>query len=129
MGLFQIGDFTLNSGTKSNYKIECDALDDDDWNCLALLLKERTEPFSDVYGIPRGGLKLEQILKPFATGQFYEHGILIVDDVYTTGGSFERFKKELLAPLPWNYPDPQGAVVFARSPVKSWIVPLFRMYE
>jgi len=35
MNLFQFGDFSLHSGSKSKWKIECDALTDEDVEALA----------------------------------------------------------------------------------------------
>ena len=58
------GDFTLNSGAKSKWKIECDAFTDADWQGLAQLIAESTAPFHEVVGVPRGGLKLAAALLP-----------------------------------------------------------------
>jgi hypothetical protein len=44
--LFQLGDFHLHSGQKSKYKINCDALTDEDWRTLAMMLVERLPLFS-----------------------------------------------------------------------------------
>lgn len=56
-GLFQRGDFTLASGARSFWKIECDNLSDEEVAILARLLAERIPTaFYDVVGVPRGGL-------------------------------------------------------------------------
>lgn len=58
MNLFQLGDFVLNSGEKSNWKIECDALGVNDWRVLAEMLRQLIGPFSSVEGVPSGGLEM-----------------------------------------------------------------------
>lgn len=120
MNLFQIGDFTLHSGAKSRYKIDCDALTNNDWDALALMLMEIYHPkFNKVIGIPTGGLKFAKALEKYRT-----IGIavttLIVDDVLTTGGSMKRMRA---ATLGFTI----GAVVFSRGKHPSWIHPLFSM--
>jgi hypothetical protein len=120
MGLFELGDFTLHSGDKSNFKIECDYLTDGDWECLAKMLLERLPRFRDVEGIPNGGLMLEHFLFPYATGESKDP-ILIVDDVHTTGLSFNDHIKDREGEF-------IGAVVFARGIVhQEWIMPLFQL--
>jgi len=116
MNLFQLGSFVLNSGRPADFKIESDALTDDDWKCLAYLLSKRVAPFGSVEGVPRGGLKLAGYLKEYAT----EGPVLIVDDVLTTGGSMDRVRAGRTA---------NGAVVFARGVTPDWITPLFVMRE
>jgi orotate phosphoribosyltransferase len=126
MDLFQLGDFTLNSGAKSSWKIECDAFSDGDWQALAKMISEMVGPFQSVEGVPRGGLKLAQYLKPFRV----EDGVhLIMDDVLTTGGSmaFMRQKELDTRYYTQNGATIAGAVVFARGPCPAWIVPLFQM--
>ena len=47
---------------------------------------------------------------------------LIVDDVYTTGGSIKEARNEL------GWDDAVGIVLFARTPfVPDWIIPIFKM--
>lgn len=113
--LFQLGNFTLNSGEQSNFKIECDAFVDEDWTTLAWLLAERLPPFGKVEGVPRGGVRLAKALEEYAR---HSDTLLIVDDVWTTGGSMERHRAGR---------DAIGAVVFARKPVAKWVIPLFTM--
>ena len=105
--LFQLGDFTLASGAKSSWKLECDALTDADWAALAVMVHQIVGPFSRVYGVPRGGLKLSAALAPLATAGAYLP--LVVDDVFTTGGSLDRFiASQQLEPC-------MRCVVFARG--------------
>ena len=102
MNLFQLGKFTSHAGNELDWKIECDALTDDDWECLAKMISEKTE-FGSVYGIPRGGTKLAQALEKYITPG---HPLrLVVDDVYTTGKSM----KDVMVG------DDLGFVVFARN--------------
>ena len=118
MNLFQFGDFTLNSGAKSSWKIECDALTDEDIAGLAEMISLAVGGFSDVIGVPRGGLKLAKALQKYKKSYY---PTLIVDDVLTTGGSMERMKKSL-----GNFVF-IGAVIFARGKCPAWITPLFQM--
>jgi orotate phosphoribosyltransferase len=132
--LFQLGKFVLNSGATSTWKLECDALTTDDWLCLAEMVREVVGPFSGVEGVPSGGLKLADCLKPYCAtgkdpyGSDWPH--LIVDDVLTTGGSMERtaeaFRTSSLAENR-GLPPYVGAVVFARGQCPSWVKPLLQL--
>lgn len=115
-GLFQLGDFTLRSGVKSGWKIECDALTPEDWAALALMAVGVLPPFGHVEGVPRGGLPFGDALYKHVT-----HGcstLLIAEDVVTTGGSLERHRagREAI-----------GVVVFCRGVCPEWVTPLFLM--
>jgi orotate phosphoribosyltransferase len=117
--LFQLGDFHLHSGQKSKYKINCDALTEEDWQTLAMMLVERMHyPFKDVVGVPTGGLKLAEALRQYQdpSAPF----TLIVDDVLTTGYSMEEISQKIAIPY-------IGAVVFAREKVPDWVTPLFTL--
>ena len=62
--LFTWGEFTSHAGNQLNFKIECDALSLDDWDCLASMIMEYQDvPFRSVEGIPRGGIPLANALK------------------------------------------------------------------
>jgi orotate phosphoribosyltransferase len=87
MGLFVTGDFTLHSGAKSRWKIDCDVLTDDDWDTLAVIALERLPPFRITVGIPQGGMKFARALQRYATNR-EDDPILLCDDVLTTGRSF-----------------------------------------
>jgi len=114
--LFQLGNFTLHSGSKSYYRINCDVLTDDDWSALARMVYERVDRFREVVGIPQGGLKLAEALKPYCA-PILRYPILIVDDVLTTGNSMKELRKEIGTVC-------IGAVVFARGKCPSWITPV-----
>ena len=128
--LFTWGEFTSHAGNRLPFKIECDALTLSDWDCLASMIMEYQDvPFRSVEGIPRGGLPLAYCLEKYATGK-EEHQPMIVDDIYTTGQSFDDYIKE-------HYPDALGAwghkwVVFQRGPTR-WkhvgnVKSLFKLY-
>lgn len=116
--LFQLGKFKLASGMESSYKIECDALTDDDWACLAYLLFQKLPPFGSCEGVPTGGLKLAQAMQKYCTPG--ATAVLIVDDVWTTGKSMINYMLE-------RGIQGIGAVIFARGPVDRWVTPLFTM--
>lgn len=112
MSLFKLDAAMLHSGDLSWWKINCEFLTDDDLRCVAAHIVYHCWPWSKVVGIPRGGLRLAELLKhhPALPGA----PVLIVDDVYTTGRSM---KKEATKHL-----GAKGAVIFAREPVtEGWI--------
>lgn len=119
MNLFQLGSFDLHSGENSDYKIECDALTNEDWEALAYLIQKR-ENFRKVVGVPTGGIKLADALSKYVIDDPYLP-VLIVDDVLTTGKSMEEHKKKL------NESYVLGYVVFARVRCPAWIYSLFQM--
>lgn len=115
--LFNIGRFFLHSGHESNFKIDCDALSDEDWTSLARIIYERLSPFRKVIGIPEGGLNLAKALKPYCLPN-PEYPTLIVDDVLTTGNSMDSMRNSLNDNV-------KGCVVFARGKCPEWITPIF----
>jgi hypothetical protein len=122
MNLFQLGNFTLHSGEWSGFKIECDGLTEHDWATLAFIVSQRFV-FSNVIGIPRGGLLFAEALKPYASNRA-EHPWLLVDDVLNTGGSMEleRYKLSELGKSVY------GVVAFARRQCPDWIHPVFNLW-
>ncbi len=122
--LFQLGRFVLNSGAVSEWKLECDALTIEDWKALGKMILKIVGPVSEVFGVPRGGLALEEAIKPHLSTMGRK---LIVDDVLTTGGSMERLRDRLTTEKQIPYYDFTGAVVFARGKCPEWISPLFQM--
>ena len=120
MTLFQSGDFVLHSGAKSGFKIDCDALTDDDWKTLSSLVAERVK-FGSVYLVPSGGLRFALALR-----DHIDHSastILLVDDVLTTGASMEAARHQI------SGKDILGVVAFARGECPAWIWPIFRMVD
>lgn len=116
INLFQFGNFTLASGKQSQWKIECDALTDTDWEVLALIASEILPPFGRVEGVPTGGIKFAKALEKYKN--YYSDKLLIAEDVITTGGSMERFR---------NGRDAQGIAVFSRGEIPDWVTILFKM--
>lgn len=120
MNLFNSGEFTLNSGQKSFFKVDCDALTDRDIDCLARLIKDNLPLFGWVEGVPTGGLRLAEALKPLSEPDCTEIG-LIVDDVLTTGNSMETQRAGRAA---------MGIVIFNRMPMMNvtpgWIRSVWR---
>lgn len=118
MNLFQRKDFVMHSGDIAHYKIECDALTDEDIETLAWLIAQKGK-FSDVYGVPKGGSRLARALQKYVS---FEGPPLIVDDVLTTGNSMEESKIKL------HWSNAIGVVIFARKSCPGWIKPIFEMH-
>jgi hypothetical protein len=120
MNLFQLGNFVSHAGNELEWKIECDALTDEDWECLAKMISQRTS-FNSVYGIPRGGVKLQKALEKYCNPESKTR--LVVDDVYTTGKSMRDVMQ----------PGDIGFVVFARQRIvfdtDRYVRALFTMEE
>jgi|SRR3989338_1941255 len=118
MALFIDSEFTGHAGSKLKFKIECDALTDEDIETLASIIA-RSHIFSKIHGVPRGGLRLAQALEKHISPDGLT---LIVDDVLTSGMSMEEARK--------NCEDETlGIVLFARGPCPGWIKPVFQLSE
>ena len=118
MSLFELGDFTLHSGERSEWIINCHELSNGDLQALARMAHKLLPAFHAVVGIPRGGLRFAEALRPYtdASGT-----LLIADDVFTTGSSME----EELCRAGRRYGGVMGVVIFARRDTPKWITPLF----
>lgn len=124
MNLFEVGDFTLASGKKSDFKIQIEGLGDVNIESLAEKIA-KTFQFHLAVGVPTGGSYFAHCLNMRATKN--SKVILLVDDVYTTGGSIRELRKML------NFTQDNvmvyGIVIFARNPVneedKKWVRALF----
>ena len=123
MNLFQSVDFKSHAGLDLSWKIEMDALEDEEWVTISQMILELSEPFREAIGVPRGGTRLGKLLNQHGTGK-RDNPILIVDDVLTTGGSMEDFKRKRVFRNPTKY---IGWVVFARGYPPSWCKALFQM--
>ena len=129
--LFKSINFKSHSGLNLSWKIECEALSDPEWATISKMIMELTPPFQQAVGIPRGGVKLGDLLNEHATGN-EKDPVCIVDDVLATGESMEQFlsqyqRKELHS---WNRTVPFmaiGWVVFARARTPDWVSALFQM--
>ena len=111
--MFKLGDFTSHSGTILHWKIDCDTLGLEDWECIASVVANHLPVFGAVEGVPRGGLCFARALEPYVTSG----PLLIVDDVLTTGGSMEDHRDGRPA---------MGVVLFARDQPPRWIRSVFR---
>jgi hypoxanthine phosphoribosyltransferase len=110
--MFEHGNFTLHSAGKSNFRIDCTSLTWFDLESLAAMIAPKLQPFGQVYGIPRGGVRFARALERYET----IGPRLVVDDVYTTGASMEAERM---------YRD-QGLVIFSRTKnVEGWIHAIF----
>lgn len=116
--LYQSGLFKLSSGRQSFFKIDCDALTEEDWITLANMALSVLTPFSAVEGVPNGGIAfakaLERYIEPGA------NKLLIAEDVVTTGASMERQR---------NGRDARGICVYNRAlSYPRWIHSIFRIH-
>jgi orotate phosphoribosyltransferase len=121
--LFQKVDIILNSGQKSDFKIECDALTEEDIECFAHLIQKKYK-FRKVVGVPRGGVRIEDALQKYTTNDPNDP-LLMVDDVLTTGGSMIRYRKQYEE---MGYDNIVGVVLFSRGQCPDWIESIFKMW-
>lgn len=122
MELFQLGEFTLASGARSHFKIECDALTPEGWAALAAIAVELLPDFREVRGVPRGGIPFADALRKYENP--LSDRLLIAEDVVTTGGSMERF---LASTAVGSFVDVIGVCAFARGPVPDWVTPVWAL--
>lgn len=129
MNLFQKINFNSHSGKNLTWKIECDALTNEDWETLAFIISERFR-WCRVYGVPEGGNKLANALRKYSLApsmtvdtKYY----LLVDDVLTTGDSMVEERMRLDDEEHVWMEDVQGVVVFARGKCPDWVTPIFQM--
>lgn len=125
--LFKKTEFVMHSGGLAHYKIDCDALTNDDIETCAWIISQKSKQMTgedrtgirDVYGVPKGGIRLANALNKYRDK--WGSIRLIVDDVLTTGASMEETKSRL------GWTDAFGVVIFARHECPSWIYPIFSM--
>ena len=122
--IFENESFISHAGLALDFKINCDAFDVEDWLTLASLVSTKFI-FGEVYGIPSGGTLFANKLQKYATGD-KKDAFLIVDDVLTTGTSFQETLHKL------NISEDReviGVVVFSRAKFKlDGIYPIFQMW-
>tara|TARA_B110000495_G_scaffold203689_1_gene228812 strand:- start:1691 stop:2101 length:411 start_codon:yes stop_codon:yes gene_type:complete len=129
MDLFQRYDYKSHANLDLTWKLECDAISDGEWSVLARIISElESRPFSDVVGIPRGGVKLENEMLNYVSGNKNDP-VLIVDDVWTTGTSFKEFVgihviEKMTEHVGWF-----GWCIFARTQTSNHVTALFQMPE
>ena len=122
MSWVELADITLNSGRRSSFKIECDDLTDAEVAAMCALLVKVLPPFGAVSGVPTGGLRLEEAMRPHVTAG----PLLIVDDVWTTGGSVRR---HIVSLPPEAGAVGMVAVLFARGHYPKGVTALFALHE
>jgi hypothetical protein len=115
--------FTLHSGAPADFKIECDALTDEEIRTFAWIIARRFK-FCGVTGVPRGGLRIAAALEKYCVSIGVWSDWLIVDDVLTTGASMEKAR-----PLPHPLRKTIGVVLFARGPCPEWVHPVFQLWD
>ena len=131
---FSFGWFSSHSGFQLPWKVDCDALCERDWEGLAKLVAWKFA-FRSVYGIPRGGSQFARALDKHVDlsvdGKGRHYPVLIVDDVLTTGRSFEQARLRLgpASLTEEGRRDFIGVVVFARGRCPDWVWPIFSVNE
>jgi len=118
--LFVKQDFISHSGKELDFKIECDALTDEDIETLSYIISKKFN-FFGVIGIPRGGLRLAKALEKYKTME--SSYLLLADDVLTTGKSMRGYRDKYI-----KY-SVIGTVLFARGKCPDWVIPLFQMWR
>jgi len=119
--LLLLESFISHSGKKLDFKIECDFLTDADLNVFAHIILKKYN-FSNVIGIPRGGVRLSNLLKHHQNSE--SKHILIVDDVLTTGDSMEKMRSKFI-----DKSNIKGVVMFSRGKTPNWIDPIFQLWK
>ena len=107
----------MNSGGIARYKIECEALTDEDFETLAWLIAQKGE-IREVHGVSNNGRRLAEYVKQHLSNNGVQ---LILDDVLTTGATMEAARRD----LGWH--DALGVVIFSRGPCPRWVLPIFSM--
>ena len=123
--LFRSIDFKSHAGLDLSWKIEMDALSENEWFTIARMILEISPPFHSAIGIPRGGVLLGELLNKHGTGKESDP-FCIVDDVFTTGKSMVDYREEMDIER-WQKSCALGWVVFARIKTPKWITALFQM--
>jgi len=109
--MFKLDIFNGASGVELDFKIDCDSLTVEDWVCLAQLTQEMVMAFNKVVGVPSGGLPYAEALKKFEKPDYRPYTLLVVDDVWTTGYSMNKFLESYKEP----YDEVCKFVVFNRD--------------
>ena len=95
MKLFQDGDFKSHAGLPLKWKLECDAITDEEWRCIAKMVMDyQVQPFYKAVGIPRGGLKFAEAMNEYASGDPADQ-TMICDDVFTTGTTLKEINRAI----------------------------------
>lgn len=127
MPLFNYGPTKkLHSGQLSDTFIDADALSNEDIINLARFIASKTK-FSNVYGVPTGGIKLANELYNYITPVLAPRTILLVDDVVTTGNSIKQYER-ILRSRP-NIGDDTFIywAIFSRNKEIDWVNSVFQV--
>lgn len=132
--IFQRGDFLLNSGVHSGWKLELDEATDAEMSVFAYMAMQtaRIPLFGSVCPVPKGkseslidnAQRIADAMLPYVVPGI--NSTLIVDDVYTTGGSINQARLDYNAQHP-SIGNTIGFVLWARNPPPSWVRALFTM--
>lgn len=114
--MFRFGEIELSAGGTSDWKIECDDLTPEEIKGIAKIIFDNAGPFRFAIGVPRGGLPFAHELNVLNAFRRISdsYPILLVDDVWNTGGSLLRMR----AKMPLNQPCLKWAA-FARGELHS----------
>lgn len=128
MSLLQWGDFTLHSGDKSWWRIDCDAFTDSEIELLAKLIAEKVGEFNEItFPISHPGSCVPKLAKALDRYKEYKESKvliqLVVDDVLTTGNSIQLYKDY----EKHNGVICKGAVIFARGECPEWVTSIFQL--
>lgn len=126
MALILTEPFISHSGMKLPFKIDCDALSDEDLDALAKIVSEKFT-FCWAWGVPKGGDRFANALRKYAVSTSLN--VLVVDDVWTTGASVEKEVQELKFYDSHPVVNYLGVVIFARGPVPHWVYPIFTLND
>lgn len=118
--LFSFGYYVLHSGAHTDFKINCEVLGFPEIKALAWQARQLLPAYRAAVGIPTGGLALAKELDFFKVPT--ADVTLIVDDVVTTGASFEQFRREIKGPT-------IGFAIFNRGNCPDWVTTLFTMNQ
>jgi hypothetical protein len=117
--LFQKKSFVSAAGIPLSWKIECDAMTNEDWQTIADICAPKMDQFFSVMSVPTGGNKLAQA--------FYKHitpkarVVLFVDDVWTTGHSM-LCRIDQFSRVKTPREEVRGFVAFARcQSLPAWV--------
>lgn len=109
--LFQFDPVTLTSGATSDFKIDCDALTDEDWVGFAKKARCIVPPFRVAIPVPNGGNRFAAALNAYADKT--ANMIIFVDDVWTTGKSMMHLINQIAPGMPYH-----ALVLFRRGGIQ-----------
>jgi hypothetical protein len=121
MNIFIKQNAKLDTGETLPITIDCDALTDADYACIAQVIGSKLQ-FKKVVAASSGGVKLEKALEKCCV-EDDTYATLICGDVLTTGATMKNKKSEL------NDHNVIGVVIFAVGKCPEWVLPIFTFWE